>query len=89
MSLVLPLERLRALPRASFLGVPTPIDRLERFEKAISSPYPIFIKRDDAIPFGFGGNKVRKLELVMAAALREGADSERRHAKQNIRCSGE
>jgi len=74
-SLVLPLERLRALPRTSFLGAPTPIDRLERFEKAISSPYPIFIKRDDAIPFGFGGNKVRKLELVMAAALREGADT--------------
>ncbi len=46
---------------------------LERFEAAISSPYPIFIKRDDAIPFGFGGNKVRKLELVMAEALGEGA----------------
>lgn len=74
-SLDLPLERLRALPRASLLGAPTPIDRLERFEKAVSSPYPIFIKRDDAIPFGFGGNKVRKLELVMAAALREGADT--------------
>jgi 1-aminocyclopropane-1-carboxylate deaminase/D-cysteine desulfhydrase-like pyridoxal-dependent ACC family enzyme len=47
--------------------------RLERFEAAIRSPWPIFIKRDDAIPFGFGGNKVRKLELVMAEALRIGA----------------
>ena len=30
-------------------------------------------KRDDAIPFGFGGNKVRKLEFVVAQALTEGA----------------
>ncbi len=68
-----PSERLRALPRAPLLGAPTPVERLERFEAAIRSPWPIFIKRDDAIPFGFGGNKVRKLELVMAEALRRGA----------------
>jgi 1-aminocyclopropane-1-carboxylate deaminase/D-cysteine desulfhydrase-like pyridoxal-dependent ACC family enzyme len=70
-----PLERLKALPRAPFLFAPTPIERLERFEKAIESRHPIFIKRDDAIPFGFGGNKVRKLELVMAKAQQEGADT--------------
>jgi 1-aminocyclopropane-1-carboxylate deaminase/D-cysteine desulfhydrase-like pyridoxal-dependent ACC family enzyme len=69
------VDRLRALPRASFLGAPTPIHRLERFEKAIGAIGPILIKRDDAIPFGFGGNKVRKLEFVMAAALAEGADT--------------
>jgi L-cysteate sulfo-lyase len=70
-----PTDRLRALPRASFLGAPTPVHRLERFERAIDARGPIFIKRDDAIPFGFGGNKVRKLELVMAKALRDGADA--------------
>jgi len=64
-----PIERLRALPRVSLVGPSTPVLRLERFEKAIGSPYPILIKRDDAIPFGFGGNKVRKLELVIAEAL--------------------
>lgn len=74
MSSDLSFERLKALPRASFVGAPTPIERLIRFEKAIDSPYPIFVKRDDAIPFGFGGNKVRKLELVMAEALQQGAD---------------
>jgi len=57
------------------MGAPTPIQRLERLEKAIDSPYRLFIKRDDAIPFGFGGNKVRKLELVMAAAAHHGADT--------------
>jgi D-cysteine desulfhydrase family pyridoxal phosphate-dependent enzyme len=66
-------ERLQALPFAPLLGRPTPIERLKRFEKTIGSPYPIFIKRDDTIPFGFGGNKVRKLELVMARAVAEGA----------------
>ncbi|MEO8499991.1 MAG: D-cysteine desulfhydrase family protein [Vicinamibacteria bacterium] len=68
-------ESLRALPRAALVGAPTPIERLERLERAIDSPYPVFIKRDDAIPFGFGGNKVRKLELVMATGLRAGADT--------------
>jgi D-cysteine desulfhydrase family pyridoxal phosphate-dependent enzyme len=63
------------LPRVPLLGGRTPVERLERFEKAIGARGPIFIKRDDAIPFGFGGNKVRKLEMVMAEALERGADS--------------
>lgn len=33
------------------------------------------VKRDDAIPFGFGGNKIRKLQLVAAQALADGADT--------------
>jgi hypothetical protein len=33
---------------------------------------PLLVKRDDAIPFGFGGNKIRKLQLVAAQALAEG-----------------
>ena len=35
----------------------------------------LLVKRDDAIPFGFGGNKVRKLQLVAAQAMAEGADT--------------
>ena len=35
----------------------------------------LLVKRDDAIPFGFGGNKIRKLQLVAAQALAEGADT--------------
>jgi 1-aminocyclopropane-1-carboxylate deaminase/D-cysteine desulfhydrase-like pyridoxal-dependent ACC family enzyme len=70
-----PPERLLALPRALLVGPPTPVQRLERFERAISSKAAIFMKRDDAIPFGFGGNKVRKLEFVLGAALREGKNT--------------
>lgn len=35
----------------------------------------LLVKRDDAIPFGFGGNKVRKLQLVAARAAAESADT--------------
>jgi 1-aminocyclopropane-1-carboxylate deaminase/D-cysteine desulfhydrase-like pyridoxal-dependent ACC family enzyme len=35
----------------------------------------LLVKRDDVIPFGFGGNKVRKLEYVLAEALDAGADT--------------
>jgi 1-aminocyclopropane-1-carboxylate deaminase/D-cysteine desulfhydrase-like pyridoxal-dependent ACC family enzyme len=35
----------------------------------------LLAKRDDAIPFGFGGNKVRKLQLVAAEAQTAGADT--------------
>ena len=35
----------------------------------------LLIKRDDAISFGFGGNKVRKLEYVLAQARANGADT--------------
>jgi L-cysteate sulfo-lyase len=35
----------------------------------------LLVKRDDTIPFGFGGNKVRKLEYVLVDALESGADT--------------
>jgi 1-aminocyclopropane-1-carboxylate deaminase/D-cysteine desulfhydrase-like pyridoxal-dependent ACC family enzyme len=35
----------------------------------------LLVKRDDAIPLGFGGNKVRKLQVVGAQAIAAGADT--------------
>jgi len=35
----------------------------------------LVVKRDDALPFGFGGNKVRKLGFVAAQAQRDGVDA--------------
>lgn len=35
----------------------------------------LLVKRDDTIPFGFGGNKVRKLEYVLVDAIDAGADT--------------
>ncbi len=52
---------------------PTPIDEMPRLSEALGGPR-IFIKRDDYTGPGFGGNKVRKLEFVLAAAQAENAD---------------
>ena len=35
----------------------------------------LFVKRDDALSFAFGGNKVRKVELVLSEALGQHADT--------------
>ena len=35
----------------------------------------LLVKRDDALPFAFGGNKVRKMQLVAADAIQAGADT--------------
>jgi 1-aminocyclopropane-1-carboxylate deaminase/D-cysteine desulfhydrase-like pyridoxal-dependent ACC family enzyme len=53
----------------------TPVDDLSRLGALLGSSQTLLAKRDDAIPFGFGGNKIRKLQLVAAQALAEGADT--------------
>ena len=69
------LERLANLPRLPLPFAPTPVDELSRLSAAIGAGRTILAKRDDAIPFGFGGNKIRKLQIVAAQALAEGADT--------------
>ena len=69
------LERLAGLPRLPLAIAPTPIDDLSRLRDALGAGGTLLAKRDDTIPFGFGGNKIRKLQLVAARALAEGADT--------------
>jgi 1-aminocyclopropane-1-carboxylate deaminase/D-cysteine desulfhydrase-like pyridoxal-dependent ACC family enzyme len=69
------LATLRQLPVASFGGAPTPVEELSRFRQAAGLRQRIIVKRDDAIPFGFGGNKVRKLRYLMPTILAAGADA--------------
>jgi 1-aminocyclopropane-1-carboxylate deaminase/D-cysteine desulfhydrase-like pyridoxal-dependent ACC family enzyme len=67
---------LALLPRVDLLGGPTRVERWARLEDAIGlRPGTLRAKRDDAAPLGFGGNKIRKLEFVVARALAEGADT--------------
>ena len=53
----------------------TPVQALDRLRIALGGGPRLLIKRDDTIGFGFGGNKVRKLDVVAAAALRAGSDT--------------
>lgn len=68
-------DRLLALPHIALGALPTPIDHAPRLRDAIGMGARLVIKRDDALPFGFGGNKVRKLGLVAAQAQRDGIDT--------------
>ena len=69
------LERLGQLPRLPLTLAPTPVEELARLRQALGTGSRLLIKRDDAIPLGFGGNKIRKLHIVAAQALAEGADT--------------
>ena len=64
-------------PRVSLLAGPTPVEEMSRLRAVLGGRgVPrLFVKRDDAIPFGFGGNKVRKLEFAIAQAMAGGADT--------------
>jgi D-cysteine desulfhydrase len=66
------------IPRIALLDGPTPIQRLGRLEARLGKDLAgvrIYIKRDDQMMFAGGGNKVRKLEFLMGAALADGCDT--------------
>src|SRR5438552_4434731 len=48
---------------------------MPRLAERLGASARLLIKRDDAIAFGWGGNKVRKLAFVAARARAEGADT--------------
>ncbi|MBP6823045.1 MAG: D-cysteine desulfhydrase family protein [Acidobacteria bacterium] len=69
------IAKLNQISRLAFGHYPTPIEELPRFRQLLGANAPrIFIKRDDYTGPGFGGNKVRKLEYILARAKADGAD---------------
>ncbi len=72
-----------ALPRFSLAQLPTPLEEGAELLPALTGcreqngrPWPqLFIKRDDLSGIELSGNKVRKLELLLAAAQAGGADT--------------
>ena len=68
-------QMLAHLPSLPLVPAPTVIEPMVSLLLALGGGPRLFIKRDDAIPFGFGGNKVRKLALVAARAVADGADT--------------
>ena len=69
------IERLRTYSALPLVTTPTPVHEMARLRAALGGGPRLLIKRDDTIPFGFGGNKVRKLAFVAAQAVAEGADA--------------
>ena len=70
-----PISTLSAVPAIALGHYPTPVEELNGLRAALGGGPRLIVKRDDSIGFAFGGNKVRKLELVCARALNEGADT--------------
>ncbi len=65
---------LARLPRVRLAHLPTPLEPMDRLSKALGGPR-LWIKRDDCTGLATGGNKTRKLEFLVAAAIAEGADT--------------
>ncbi len=66
------MRSLSDFPKVSLGVFPTPIQKLENISSLLGTN--IYIKRDDLTGLGLGGNKVRKLEFLMAQAKEEGAE---------------
>ncbi len=60
------------IPRLRFAHLPTPVEPLPRLSAALGG-LRLLIKRDDQTGLAFGGNKTRKLELLLAEAQATGA----------------
>ena len=65
--------KLDSIPRISLSYLPTPLDDAPRLAKKLGLRR-LLVKRDDCTTLAMGGNKVRKLEYLMADALSKGAD---------------
>ena len=60
------------IPRLRFAHLPTPIEPMPRLGAHVGGQ-PLWVKRDDQTGLAFGGNKVRKLEYLLAEAQADGA----------------
>jgi 1-aminocyclopropane-1-carboxylate deaminase/D-cysteine desulfhydrase-like pyridoxal-dependent ACC family enzyme len=61
-------ELRRTIPWVPLGGMPTPVERLDLPGNPV-----VWVKRDDLSAPDYGGNKVRKLEFLLGATLRQGA----------------
>ena len=66
------MRELSSFPRIPLAILPTPLVRLENISRMLGKN--IWLKRDDMTGISLGGNKVRKLEYLLADAKAQGAD---------------
>lgn len=62
----------QVIPKLNLAILPTPFYRLDRMSGYVDG-VDLYIKRDDMTGLGLGGNKIRKLEYVLADAKKKGA----------------
>ena len=63
---------MKEFPKVSLGIFPTPIQKLHNISRILGAD--IYIKRDDMTGIALGGNKVRKLEYLLADAKEKGAE---------------
>jgi 1-aminocyclopropane-1-carboxylate deaminase/D-cysteine desulfhydrase-like pyridoxal-dependent ACC family enzyme len=64
-------EQTKKIPYVSLGMYPTPVERMETIGRNIGVPN-LFVKRDDQSGRLYGGNKIRKLEFLLADAKAQG-----------------
>lgn len=64
---------LSRFPRIELAHLPTPLELMPRLSAHLDGPN-LYVKRDDCTGLGTGGNKTRKLEFLMADAIKHNAD---------------
>ena len=67
------MKQITDFPRVSLGILPTPLQKMENLSRVFGKN--IYFKRDDLTGVSLGGNKVRKLEFLLADALEKGADT--------------
>ena len=65
------MNALERFDRVSLGVFPTPVQKLSNISRHLG--VNVYVKRDDMTGLGLGGNKVRKLEFLMAQAKAQGA----------------
>src|SRR4051812_13161857 len=72
-------DRASELPRLSFVHAPTPLVRREALDRRLG--VSLWIKRDDVTGGAESGNKIRKLEFLLA-------DAQSKKANVVLTCGG-
>jgi L-cysteate sulfo-lyase len=67
-------DRLAVFPRLGLADLPTPLEPMKRLTACLDGPR-LWVKREDVMGLGFGGNKLRKLDYVLCEAVANGADT--------------
>ena len=87
------MKKIEDFPRIPLAVLPTPIQKLENISRILGTN--VYIKRDDMTGIGLGGNKVRKLEFLLADAKNKGAEivfttggAQSNHAMLTAACAG-